>query len=258
MPHTSATPQVIVVVPTYNERENIGPLIEQILAYGYQVLVVDDGSPDGTGEVADAVAARFPGRVSVLHRTGSRGLGRSYVEAFKAALASKPDLVCQMDADFSHDPRYLPDLVNAAAGHDLVVGSRYVHGISVVNWPLRRLVLSTLANRYIRAISRLRIRDCTGGFRCWRADALARIPLDRIASDGYAFMVEMVFEANRRGCRITEVPIVFVERREGSSKLSGAVLLESLLMPWRLRARALFRIGVRTDAPRTAPQDRRA
>jgi dolichol-phosphate mannosyltransferase len=259
MPETSTQPQVIVVVPTYNERENVSPLIEQILAHdGFAVMVVDDSSPDGTGEVADAAAARFPGRVSVLHRTGPRGLGRSYVDAFKAVLAAKPDLVCQMDADFSHDPRYLPDLVKAAAGHDLVIGSRYLHGISVINWPLRRLILSTLANRYIRAISGLRVRDCTGGFRCWRGEALARIPLDRIASDGYAFMVEMVFEATRRGCRVAEVPIVFVERREGSSKLSGGILMESLFMPWRLRARQLFRLGLRGDAPATPPLDRRA
>lgn len=237
--------QVLVVVPTYNERGNIEPLLEEILAYpGFSVLVVDDQSPDGTGEVADAMAARWPGRLTVLHRTGRRGLGRSYVEGFERALASGAELICQMDADYSHDPKYLPALVAAASEHDLVIGSRYLKGISVVNWPLRRLILSTMANRYIRAVTGLEVSDCTGGFRCWRRQALSRIPLRRVVSDGYAFMVEMVFEAARRGCNIAEVPIVFVERRQGASKLSGGILAESLVMPWRLRMRALLRLGL--------------
>lgn len=233
-----SAPRVLVVIPTYNERENIAPLVRQVLGHeGCRVMVVDDQSPDGTGEVADGLAAEFPGRVEVIHRTGKRGLGRSYVEGFKLALRSDADLVCQMDADFSHDPKYLPSLVAAAAEYDLVVGSRYLDGISVVNWPLRRLILSTFANRYIRAVTGLRVRDCTGGFRCWRRDALGRIPLDRVVSDGYSFMVEMLFEAARQKCRIGEVPIIFVERRTGTSKLTGGVLLESVLMPWRLRLR---------------------
>ena len=235
------TPRILVVIPTYNEHENIGPLVRQILAHdGFRVMVVDDNSPDGTGAIADALAAEFPGRVDVVHRTGRRGLGRSYVEGFGRALQSDADLICQMDADFSHDPKFLPDLVAGAADHDLVIGSRYLNGISVVNWPLHRLILSTFANRYIRAVTGLGARDCTGGFRCWRREALARIPLARIVSDGYSFIVETLFEASRHGCRIGEVPIVFVERRMGTSKLSSGVLLESMLMPWRLRLRALF------------------
>jgi dolichol-phosphate mannosyltransferase len=238
----TSPPRVLVVVPTYNERDNLAPLARQIMAHdGFQVIVVDDGSPDGTGALADALAAEFPGRIEVVHRTGKRGLGRSYVDGFRLALERPVDLVCQMDADFSHDPTYLPDLVAGAAAHDLVVGSRYLNGISVVNWPLRRLILSTFANRYIRAVTGLSVSDCTGGFRCWRRDALARIPLDLIVSEGYAFMVEMLYEAARHGCRIGEVPIVFVERRVGTSKLSGGVLLESLLMPWRLRLRRASR-----------------
>jgi dolichol-phosphate mannosyltransferase len=229
---------VLVVVPTYNERETIEPLVERVLAFdGYRVMIADDASPDGTGAIADRLAARGAGRVVVLHRTGRRGLGRSYVEGFSRAVAEGADLVCQMDADFSHDPKYLPDLVAAAAGADLVIGSRYLHGISVVNWPLRRLVLSTLANRYIRGVTGLAVKDCTAGFRCWRREALQRIALDRVVSDGYAFQVEMLFEAARLGCRVVEVPIVFVERRQGTSKLSRGVVLESLLMPWRLRLR---------------------
>ena len=233
---------VLVVIPTYNERENLENLVEQVLSRdGYRVLVVDDQSPDGTGGLADALATRHAGRLDVMHRTGKRGLGRSYVDGFKWALASGADLICQMDADFSHDPKYLPDLVAATANYDLVVGSRYMQGISVVNWPLQRLILSTFANRYIRTITGLSPNDCTGGFRCWRREALAKIPLDRIVSDGYAFMVEMIFEAARRGCRIGEVPIIFVERRQGTSKLSGGVLFESLFMPWRLRLRGAAR-----------------
>jgi len=236
----SARPRTLVVVPTYNERENIAPLVRQILAFDdFRVMVVDDHSPDGTGALADELAREFPGRMQVVHRTGKRGLGRSYVDGFALALQSDADLICQMDADFSHDPKYLADLVAAAAEYDVVVGSRYLNGISVVNWPLQRLILSTFANRYIRAVTGLDVRDCTGGYRCWRREALARIPLAGIVSDGYSFMVEMLYEAAEHQCRIGEVPIVFVERRMGNSKLSSGVLAESVLMPWRLRLRKL-------------------
>lgn len=235
------TPRSLVVIPTYNERENLGPLVRQILEHeGCAVMIVDDQSPDGTGEVADDLAREFPGRVDVVHRVGKRGLGRSYVEGFGLALERDVDLICQMDADFSHDPKYLPLLIAAAEDHEVVVGSRYLNGISVVNWPLHRLILSTFANRYIRAVTGLAVRDCTGGFRCWRREALGRIPLGRIVSDGYSFMVEMLFEAARQHCRIGEVPIVFVERRMGASKLSSSVLAESVIMPWRLRLRKLL------------------
>ena len=229
-------PSVLVVTPTYNERENLPLLVNGVLAHdNFRVLVVDDGSPDGTGQVADELAAAHPGRVSVLHRTGARGLGRSYVDGLKIAVArSDVDLVCQMDADLSHDPSYLPTLAAAAAEHDLVIGSRYLNGVSVVNWPLHRIFLSAFANRYIRAVTNLTPRDCTSGYRCWRREALARMPLDRMVSDGYAFLVEMLFEARRAGCRIGEVPIIFIERRQGQSKVSTPVLLESLITPWRL------------------------
>lgn len=232
---------VLVVVPTYNERDNLPLLAGAVLARdGYRMLIVDDGSPDGTGQIADELAREHQGRIEVMHRTGPRGLGRSYVDGLRHAIA-KPDvdLVCQMDADLSHDPAYLPSLVAAAATNDVVIGSRYLQGISVVNWPLHRIVLSTLANRYIRAVTRLRPSDCTSGFRCWRREALARLPLDAMVSDGYAFLVEMLFEADRRGCRIAEVPIIFVERRQGYSKLSGGVLLESIITPWRLKLRGV-------------------
>ena len=228
----------LVVTPTYNERENLPVLVDGILKHeGFRVLVVDDGSPDGTGAVADALAAAHPGRVDVLHRTGPRGLGRSYVDGLQQALRTDAALIFQMDADLSHDPEYLPSLAAAAQQHDVVIGSRYLQGVSVVNWPLHRIFLSAFANRYIKAVTGLSPSDCTSGYRCWRREALAQIPLDRVFSDGYAFLVEMLFRASRAGCRIGEVPIIFVERRQGQSKVSSAVLIESLITPWRLRLR---------------------
>jgi dolichol-phosphate mannosyltransferase len=233
---------VLVVTPTYNERENLPDLVRAVLAHpDTRVMVVDDQSPDGTGAIADGLATEHPGRVIVVHRTGKRGLGRSYVEGLQLALREGDELICQMDADWSHDPKYLPEMVRAAADHDVVIGSRYLRGVSVVNWPLRRIVLSAFANRYIRAITGLRARDCTSGYRCWRRDMLAQLPLDRVVSDGYAFLVEMLYEAHRRGARIGEVPIIFVERRLGVSKLSGSVLVESGVIPWSLRLRSLIR-----------------
>ncbi|MCC7178636.1 MAG: polyprenol monophosphomannose synthase [Acidobacteria bacterium] len=231
----------LVVVPTYNERENLPRLVPEILAVpGTEVLVVDDQSPDGTGAIADALAAEHPGRVHVMHRTGRRGLGVSYVDGFTRAVQTDADVVVQMDADRSHDPQHLPAMIAAAgAGADLVVGSRYLHGISVVNWPLRRIVLSLFANWYIRAVTGLGVRDCTAGYRAWRRDALARLPLDRIRSEGYSFQVEMTFLATTLGFRVVESPIIFIERREGASKLSSGILIESLLAPWRL----VFRHG---------------
>jgi dolichol-phosphate mannosyltransferase len=227
---------VLVVVPTYNERENLPVLAAGVLKHdGFRLLVVDDGSPDGTGAIADRLTTEHPGRVNVIHRTGLRGLGRSYIDGLQQALGEgTADFICQMDADLSHNPDYLPDLVAAAATHDLVIGSRYLNGVSVVNWPLHRIFLSAFANRYIRLVTNLSASDCTSGFRCWRREALARLPLARMVSDGYAFLVEMLFDAQQRGLRIGEVPIIFVERRQGQSKLSSSVLLESLMMPWRL------------------------
>lgn len=236
-------PRVLVIIPTYNERENLPVLVRAVLDHvNFRVMVVDDQSPDGTGQVADALAAEFPSRVTVLHRTGPKGLGRSYIDALMRVVNADVDFVCQMDADLSHDPKYLPDMVAAAMrGHDLVIGSRYMQGVSVVNWPLHRLVLSTFANRYIRTVTGLSPNDCTSGYRCWRREWLTRLPLDRIRSEGYAFLVEMLYEAALRGCRMTEVPIIFIERRVGQSKLSGPIVFESILTPWRVVARGLLR-----------------
>lgn len=231
---------VAVVIPTYNERESLPLLLPRVLDLaGVKVIVVDDASPDGTAEVAAELARSHPGRIDVLRRDGPRGLGLSYIDGLRRALEGAPDLVIQMDADLSHDPQYLPAMIAAAETHDLVIGSRYLHGVSVVNWPLHRLILSTAANAYIRMVMRLPVRDCTSGFRCWRAEALARLPFDSVRSEGYAHVVETLYLAWRSGCRVTEVPIIFVERRRGTSKLVLKVLLESFWMPLRLRLRDL-------------------
>jgi len=227
---------LLVVTPTYNERDNLPLLAAGVLAHeGARLLVVDDGSPDGTGAVADRLAKDHPGRVEVMHRTGQRGLGRSYVDGLLHAIRDEGvEFICQMDADLSHNPEYLPAMVQAAASQDLVIGSRYLHGVSVVNWPLHRIFLSAFGNRYIRLVTSLSTSDCTSGYRCWRREALAKLPIGEMVSDGYAFLVEMLYEASRRGMRIGEVPIIFIERRLGQSKLSSNVLIESLIMPWRL------------------------
>jgi dolichol-phosphate mannosyltransferase len=246
-------PKVLILLPTYNERDNLPLIAEQLLGYaGLRVMVIDDGSPDGTGALADEIAAASGGRLSVLHRTGKRGLGRSYLDGMRAALATDAELIFQMDADLSHDPKYVPDLAAAAAGADVVIGSRYLQGVSVVNWPLRRLILSTFANWYVRTITGMQVRDCTAGFRCWRREAIARLPLDRIVSDGYSFQVETLFLALEAGCTVGEVPIIFVERRIGSSKISSGVIRESFFTPWRMAVRRALG-GARAKTPRYNP-----
>ncbi len=240
-PVSAAAPVALILLPTYNERENLPTMAELLLAQpNLRVLVIDDGSPDGTGALADELAAASHGRLQVMHRTGKRGLGRSYLDGMRAALQTDADLVFQMDADLSHDPKYIPDLVRGAATADVVIGSRYLQGVSVVNWPLRRLILSTFANWYVRTITGIEVRDCTAGFRCFRREALARLPIDRITSDGYSFQVETLFLALEAGCRVSEVPIIFVERRVGASKISSGVIRESVFTPWRLVLRRWF------------------
>lgn len=230
--------KLLIVLPTYNEKPNLERVVERILRHDWaHVLVVDDASPDGTGEIADRLAAASGGRVQVCHRQGPRGLGLSYVEGLRQALATDADAIGQMDADLSHDPAYLPDLVAALDQFEMVIGSRYLHGVSVVNWPLHRIALSAVANRYIRLITGLRPRDCTSGYRVWRREALAKLPLGHTRANGYAFLTEMLYEAVRRGVRVGESPIVFVERLEGYSKVSTGVLGESLWTPLRLVAR---------------------
>jgi dolichol-phosphate mannosyltransferase len=219
----------LVIVPTYNERENIERIIEAILKQdpSIDVLIVDDGSPDGTGEIADAVASRNP-RVHAIHRAGKLGLGTAYVAGFKWALAREYEFIFEMDADFSHNPDRLPVFLQAIQTADLVLGSRYQNGqVNVVNWPMGRLFLSYSANIYARRVTGLPVFDATGGFKCFRRKVLESIDLDDIRSNGYAFQIEMTVRAWKKGFRIIEIPIVFVDRTEGSSKMSKRIVREA-------------------------------
>ncbi len=227
----------VVVVPTFNEAQNIGRLVPQILAQDprLSVLVVDDNSPDGTAGVVRGMA-EFGGRVDLLLRERKEGLGPAYRAGFRWVLENTDhDAVFEMDADFSHDPAALPQFLREIAVNDLVVGSRYLHGITVVNWPLSRLILSVGANIYAQKITGLPIRDCTGGFKCFRRHVLEAMPLDRIRSDGYSFQIEMNYHVWRRGYRIKEIPIMFVDRQVGVSKMSRKIIWEAAWLVWALR-----------------------
>jgi dolichol-phosphate mannosyltransferase len=232
--------KAVVVIPTYNERDNLERLVRQILSQdpSIHLLVVDDNSPDGTGALADQLAADTD-RVSVLHRAGKLGLGSAYREGFRLALDMGADFVVQMDADFSHDPTILPVFFERLATCDLVIGSRYLNGVSVVNWPLRRLMLSYFASVYTRVITGLTISDCTSGFKCFRRSVLEAIDLGRVRSDGYSFQIEMNFRCVELGFRVTEVPIIFIDRHAGSSKMSKRIVREAVLMVWKLKLGSL-------------------
>jgi dolichol-phosphate mannosyltransferase len=227
----------IVIVPTYNERENITRIVPLILAQDsrLEVLVVDDNSPDGTGILVDEMSAADP-RVHVLHRSEKAGLGKAYLAGFKWALAEPYNYIFEMDADFSHDPSHLPEFLAAIKTSDLVLGSRYRDGkVTVVNWPIMRLLLSYAANIYARAVTGLKLWDTTGGFKCFRREVLEAIPLDDVRSNGYAFQIEMSFRAWKKKFRICEIPIVFHDRTEGESKMSKHIVREAIWMVWRLR-----------------------
>ena len=231
----------IVVVPTYNEADNVGRLIPQILAQDprLSVLVVDDSSPDGTADIIRGLPD-FGGRVQLLLRETKQGLGPAYRAGFKWILENTDhDAIFEMDADFSHDPAALPQFLREIAVSDLVVGSRYLHGITVVNWPLSRLILSVGANLYAKRITGLPIKDCTGGFKCFRRNVLEAMPLDRIKSDGYSFQIEMNYHVWKRGFRIKEIPIMFVDRQVGVSKMSKRIIWEATWMVWALRLKRI-------------------
>jgi len=230
----------LVIVPTYNERENLPRLIPAVLAQhpSLEVLVVDDGSPDGTGAIAEEIAAAEP-RVHVVHRAGKLGLGTAYIAGFQWGLQRGYDLLFEMDADFSHDPSHLPQFLEAAQHFDVVLGSRYLHGrVTVVNWPIGRLLLSYFANVYARWITGLPVADATGGFKCFRREVLAALELERVESNGYAFQIEMSFRAWKKGFRLGEIPIMFVDRDVGESKMSKKIVREAVWRVWRLRALA--------------------
>ncbi|HSG49261.1 MAG TPA: polyprenol monophosphomannose synthase [Longimicrobiales bacterium] len=233
----------LVVMPTYNERENLPRIVPQVLEIhpDIHVLVVDDNSPDGTGQVADALAVARPGRIHVLHRDGKEGLGKAYIAGFRWALARDYRWICEMDADLSHRPEDLARIREAALDHPVVVGSRYVDGrVNVVNWPISRLFISLFGSWYARTITRLPVRDATGGFNCFQRNALEAIDLDRIESNGYAFQIELKLRAWRRGFTPHEIPIVFFERGKGESKMSKSIVREAVWRVWRLRFMDLF------------------
>ena len=234
--------KTLVIVPTYNERENLPPLIEKLMALPIPVeaLVVDDNSPDGTGQIADGIAAKNP-RVHVLHRKEKDGLGRAYCAGFGWALARDYEFIFEMDGDFSHNPDDIPAFLKAAEQADLVIGSRYCNGIRVINWPLNRLILSMGAGMYVRFVTGLRISDPTGGFKCFRRRALQSLNLDAVRSNGYSFQVELSHKIWMQGMRIAEVPIVFTDRFQGSSKMSRKIVWEAFWMVWRL----WFQAGLR-------------
>lgn len=227
----------LVVIPTYNEAANLPPLIDQIMALPrpFDVLVVDDNSPDGTGAVADELARKYPGRLFVLHRPGKQGLGRAYIAGFHWALERPYDYVLEMDADHSHSPAQLPDLVAKAAEYDLVLGSRYVGGIRVLDWDMERLLISSFGNWYARAVTGLKFSDLTGGFRCYRRKVLETIDLDAVNSVGYAFQIEMAWWAVKHGFRVGEAPIIFYGRDHGVTKFSRAIVWEAMWAVWRMR-----------------------
>ena len=230
----------LVVVPTYNEAANLPSIVPQILAQDprLDVLIVDDNSPDGTGELADQMAAA-DGRVHVLHRPGKGGLGKAYLAGFRWALERDYELVFEMDADFSHDPKFLADFLRAAEEADLVIGSRYKTGVNVINWPISRLLLSLGANQYARWITGMDIMDSTGGFKCFHRRVLETIDFDRVRSNGYSFQIEMSFRAWKKGFRLMEIPIVFTDRVEGQSKMNKRIMREAIWMVWWLRLKSL-------------------
>jgi dolichol-phosphate mannosyltransferase len=232
--------RALVVVPTYNEAVNLPSIVPQILAQDprLDVLIVDDNSPDGTGELADQMAAA-DGRVHVMHRPGKGGLGKAYLAGFRWALERDYELVFEMDADFSHDPKFLTDFLRAAEEADLVIGSRYKTGVNVINWPISRLLLSLGANQYARWITGMDIMDSTGGFKCFHRRVLETIDFDRVRSNGYSFQIEMSFRAWKKGFRLMEIPIVFTDRVEGQSKMNKRIMREAIWMVWWLRLKSL-------------------
>lgn len=233
--------KALVIIPTYNEKENIESIVREVLQQDprLHVLIVDDNSPDGTGAVADRLAQTI-GKVSVLHRQMKAGLGQAYVAGFRHALSKDFDYILEMDADFSHDPKYLPDFLKSIEKADLVLGSRYISGVNVVNWPMSRLLLSYFANIYARWVTGLPVKDSTGGFKCYRRIVLEQIELDKIKSEGYSFQIETSYRAWKKGFKLKEIPIVFVDRKQGESKMSKKIVREAMWMVWKLRFLSLL------------------
>lgn len=228
--------KALIILPTYNERENLPVVVPEALEQDprIEVLIVDDNSPDGTGEVADELARSEP-RIHVMHRPGKMGLGKAYIAGFRWALERDYEYIFEMDADLSHDPNHLPEFLESIEEHDLVLGSRYLRGVTVVNWPMSRLLLSYSANRYARAVTGLPLTDLTGGFKCFRRRVLEAIDLDSVRSEGYSFQIEMTSRAWAQGFRVMEMPIVFVDRSRGESKMHRGIIWEAVWMVWKIR-----------------------
>ncbi|UCD94293.1 MAG: polyprenol monophosphomannose synthase [Candidatus Zixiibacteriota bacterium] len=235
------TKKALIIFPTYNEKENIERIIAAVLEKDSRVnvLVVDDGSPDGTGEIADRLSAENE-RINVLHREKKEGLGRAYIAGFKWGLEHTFDYIFEMDADFSHDPKYIPDFLKAIEENDLVLGSRYISGVNVINWPMKRLLLSYYANLYAKIVTGLPVRDGTGGFKCFRREVLEALDLDAIRSNGYIFQIEVSMRVWKKGFRIKEIPIIFFDREFGTSKMSKKIVREAIWKVWYLRLMSLL------------------
>jgi len=233
--------KILVVIPTYNEKENLENIVSRIFEVEPKVniLIVDDNSPDGTGKIAETLK-KTDKRVDVLHRVEKTGLGRAYLDGFRYALKNGADIVFEMDADFSHNPEYLPKFLKEIKDYEVVVGSRYVSGVNVINWPMSRLLLSYFANLYVRWITGMPITDATGGFKCFRRTALERINLNQISSSGYSFQIEVNYLCWKSGMKIKEIPIIFVDRQLGESKMSTGIVREAMLLLWKLRIKSLF------------------
>jgi dolichol-phosphate mannosyltransferase len=233
--------RALIIFPTYNEKDNIEKIVHAVLPLDprINVLIVDDNSPDGTGEIANRLAQK-EAKVSVLHREKKEGLGKAYIAGFRWAIEQGFDFILEMDADFSHGPEYIRDFLVEIQSHDLVIGSRYITGVNVINWPMARLLLSYSANVYTRVITGLPLRDATGGFKCFRREVLEAINLNAVRSSGYSFQIEMSMRAWKKGFRIKEIPIIFYERRAGSSKMSKKIMREAIWMVWSLRIKAIL------------------
>lgn len=234
--------QILIIIPTYNERENIVliiPEIKKVLPQAH-ILVVDDSSPDGTAQCVRDIASNI-GDVYLLERPKKDGLGRAYISGFMWALQRSYQFIFEMDADFSHDPKYLPDFLVAMKENDLVIGSRYISGVNVINWPMSRLLLSYCGNKFAGILTGIAVKDCTGGFKCFRRELLEKLDLDKISSSGYSFQVEINYYAWKKGFKIAEIPIVFTDRKYGDSKMSTRIIREGFLLIWKLRLASLFK-----------------
>ena len=233
--------RALIIFPTYNERDNIEKIVHAVLPLDprIHVLIVDDNSPDGTGQIADKMAANEH-KVSVLHRQNKEGLGKAYIAGFKWAIENNFDFIFEMDADFSHGPEYIKDFLREIQTSDVVIGSRYISGVNVINWPMSRLLLSYFANVYTRIVTGLPLRDATGGYKCFRRKVLETINLDNVKSSGYSFQIEMSMRARAHGFTIKEIPIIFYERAAGASKMSKKIMREAIYMVWLLRLKSIF------------------